>query len=79
MNVLSLKLIVLLTLGNMNICSNVNKQFHNYLTHETTGVNGNRIIVKKNLPICKHRPLRNRDKEKVVYSAYGLNRHTKGK
>ena len=61
----------------MNICSNVNKQFYNYLTRKITDVNRNGIIIKKNLPIYKHRLLRNRNKEKVVCSAYGPNRHTK--
>lgn len=59
--------------------SNANMQFHDYLTRETTGINGNGIIVKKNLPIYEHRPPRNRNKEKVVCSTYGPNRHTKWK
>ena len=59
--------------------SNANMQFHNYLTRETTGINGNGIIVKKNLPIYEHRPPRNCNKEKVVCSTYGPNRHTKWK
>ena len=63
----------------MNVCSNVNKQFYNYLAHETTGVNGNGIIAKKNLPMHEHRPPRNCNKEKVVCSAYGPNQHTKWK